>query len=96
MNKVFLTVIATILGIVTAAKIGLFNALFMFFLVGIVPGTDIIIPANVMLLMISTTICSILFFPTAREILRIILIRHFAQQNTGTKAHLPKRRFSEI
>lgn len=96
MNKIFLIVIVTILGIVAAAKIGLFNAVFMFFLAGIIPGTDIIVPANVMLLMISATICAILFFPTAREILRIILIRHLAQQNTGTKAHLPKRRFSEI
>lgn len=96
MNKVFLIVITAIFGLIVAIKIGLFNAIFMFLLVGIIPGTQIIIPANIMLLMISTIICALLFYPTARDILRIIIIRYSVQPMHSSKTHLPKRRFSEI
>lgn len=79
-----------------AVETGLLNALFMFFLLGIIPGTEIVIPANVMLLMICAVICGIVLYPTGREVLRVILDRHAAAQKSTIKTRLPKQRFSEI
>lgn len=79
-----------------AIETGLLNALFMFFLLGIIPGTEIVIPANIMLLMICATMCGLIFYTTGREVLRVILDRHAAAQKSTTKTHLPKQRFSEI
>lgn len=96
MKKIILVVIATILSLIISIKIGFLNALFMFFLVGTIPGTHIIIPANVMLLMICATMCIVLFYPTAKSILHIILNHHSEQAKYTSKTSLPKRRFSEI
>lgn len=96
MKKVIFIISALIFMCGLAVETGLFNALFMFFLLGIIPGTEIVIPANIMLLMICAAICGIVFYPTGREVLRIILDRHVATQKPTTKTHLPKRRFSEI
>lgn len=96
MKKViFIISVVTLLSVI-AVETGLLNALFMFFLVGIIPGTEIVIPANIMLLMICAAICGILFYSTGREVLRIILERYVVSQKSATKAHLPKHRFSEI
>lgn len=96
MKKGIIIVIAVIVSLMIAAKIGLFSALFMFFLVGIIPGTQIIIPANIMLLMISAVMCAILFYATARDILHMILDHHSEKPKKTATSHLPKQRFSEI
>lgn len=96
MNKVFFIVSVIILTSVIAVDTGLLNALLMFILLGIIPGTEIVVPANIMLLMICAAICGIICYPTGREVLRIILDRHAAAQKSTTKTRLPKQRFSEI
>jgi uncharacterized protein YacL len=96
MKKIVLTIITAILGLVISIKIGALNALCMFILVGTVPGTRLVIPANVMLLMISTVMCVVLFYPTARNILHIILNHRSEQVKETSRSPLPKRRFSEI
>jgi hypothetical protein len=96
MKKInFIVSIVTFLSVI-AVETGFLNALFMFLLLGIIPGTEIVVPANVMLLMICTVICAILFYSTGREILHLMLSRHTSLQKPATKAHLPKQRFSEI
>lgn len=94
MNKT--ATIVSIMGIclLIAIKIDLFNALFMLFLVGVIPGTHIVIPANLMLLILTVTICLVLLALTG-EAIRSLMLSHFATSKT-TKSHLPKRRFSQI
>ncbi|MDB5186882.1 MAG: hypothetical protein JWM07_354 [Candidatus Saccharibacteria bacterium] len=96
MKKIIYILIVAIFSFILASETGLFEALFMFFLLGIVPGTQIVIPANIMLLMISAVICIILFYQTARTILHNILSRHAIQQKSTNNSRLPKQRFSEI
>jgi hypothetical protein len=96
MKKIILTSVATVISLVIAVKIGLFNALFMLFLAGVIPGTQIIIPANIMLLMISTVMCGILFYSTAKELMRAIIKHHTIVPKRSRTPHLPKRRFSEV
>lgn len=94
-KTIYIVMIAT-LGFILALETGFLNALFMLFLLGIVPGTEIVIPANIMLLIISALACAVLFYPTARNILHIILDRHATQQKISTVSHLPKQRFKKI
>lgn len=96
MKKIIYILIVAIFSIILAIETGLLEAFFMFFLLGIVPGTQIVIPANIMLLMISAVTCVILFYQTARNILRNILNRHTAQEKNINNSRLPKQRFSEI
>jgi hypothetical protein len=96
MKKTILVIIATVASLVIATKTGLLSALFILMLTGMVPGTHIIIPANVMLILISAIMCAVLFYPTARDILRIILEKNAIDRKKSSAAHLPKRRFSEI
>lgn len=92
---IYITIIA-ILGFILALETGLFSAFFMFFLLGVIPGTDIVIPANIMLLIISAATCALLFYSSARNVLRFILDTHAAQQKSTVNTHLPKQRFKKI
>jgi hypothetical protein len=94
-KTILITVLATIC-LIIATKIGVFSALFMLFLAGIIPGTQIVIPANLMLLMISTVMCIVLFYSIVKDVIRMVIERHTAKSMTPRAPHLPKRRFSEI
>ncbi|MET0979624.1 MAG: hypothetical protein ABWX90_00010 [Candidatus Saccharimonadales bacterium] len=96
MKKIILITTAATVSVIIAAKIGLFSALFMLFLAGVIPGTQIVIPANVMLLIISTIMCVILFYSIAKDIIRMIVARYTQKAKTPRAPRLPKRRFSEI
>lgn len=96
MKKIILITIVTTICFIVAAKSGAFGALFMFFLAGIIPGTDIVIPANVMLLIISTAMCGVLFFSVIKDIARMVVEYRATKSPKAPRAHLPKRRFSEI
>jgi uncharacterized membrane protein len=94
-KTILITILATIC-LIVAAKIGVFSALFMLFLAGIIPGTQIVIPANLMLLMISAVMCIVLFYSIVKDVIRMVIERHTTKSTTSRAPHLPKRRFSEI
>jgi hypothetical protein len=96
MKKTIIIPVAIILGLVVAIKSGALYALFMLFLIGIIPGTQIIIPANIMLLLTCGAMCAILFYSIAREIIHFIINRQAYTAQRTQKTHLPKQRFSEI
>lgn len=96
MKRIILITIAATICLAVAAKIGVFNALFMLFLAGVIPGTQIVIPANIMLLIISTMMCGILVYSVAKDFIRTALERYMAKSTASRTPHLPKRRFSEI
>lgn len=89
-------VIFTLLGLVAFALIiesGVFEALALFLLAGIIPGTNVSIPYGVMLLAF-IGIAWLVFF---RFIIADIIakFRHL-RRDTQRKKRLPKRRFSQI
>lgn len=96
MKKTILIISVIIIGLNIAIKSGTLNALIMFFLLGIIPGTDIAIPANIMLLMISATACAVLFYSTGRHILHVILDRYTVEREEKTSSNLSKHRFKKI
>lgn len=96
MKKTGFIVSGILIAVIVAAHIGLFNALFMFLLMGVIPGTEIVIPANVMLLIISTVTCAVIFYPAVKTILHAIMERTSIGQNSPDSSRLPKQRFAKI
>lgn len=89
-------VIFTLLGLVAVALLiesGMFEALALFLLAGIIPGTDISIPYGVMLLAFIGIAWLVFFrFVVADIIAKLRRLR----RDTQRKKRLPKRRFSQI
>jgi len=89
-------VVFILLGLVLFAlftESGVFEALALFLLAGIIPGTDISIPYGVMLLAF-IGIAWLVFF---RFVVADIITRlHRLRRDTQRKKRLPKRRFSQI
>jgi hypothetical protein len=96
MKKTGFIVSGILIAVILAAHIGLFNALFMLLLMGVIPGTEIVIPANVMLLIISTVTCAVIFYPAVKTILHAVMERTSIGRNGATGSHLPKQRFTKI
>jgi len=89
-------VIFTLLGLIVFALMiesGVFEALALFLLAGIVPGTDISIPYGVMLLVFIGIGWLVFFRFVVADI--IAKFRHL-RRDTQRKKRLPKRRFSQI
>lgn len=96
MKKTIILTVVLIFCASIALKAGILSALLMFILLGVVPGTDIVIPANIMLLIMSAATGALLLYSTARSVLRIILDRHTAAQESPIDSRLPKHRFKKI
>lgn len=89
-------VVFTLLGLVVFAILtesGVFEALALFLLAGVVPGTNISIPSGVMMLVL----IGIAWLVFIRFIVTDIIakLRHL-RRDTQRKKRLPKRRFSQI
>lgn len=89
-------VIFTLLGLIVFALMlesGMFEALALFFLAGVIPGTNLSIPYGIMLLAF-VGIAWLVFF---RFVLADIItaVRHL-RRDTQRKKRLPKRRFGQI
>lgn len=89
-------VVFTLLGLVAfaiLAESGMFEALALFLLAGVVPGTNISIPSGVMMLVL----IGIAWLVFIRFIVTDIIakLRHL-RRDTQRKKRLPKRRFSQI
>lgn len=84
-------ILATIL-----TKLGVFDALLLFIIIGAVPGTTITIPSFVLLLGYSTIAVYIVAKLAARHALYIRLISRLKARYEAYRSRLPKRRYSEI
>lgn len=89
-----------ILSFLTAAAVvlvasGFINAVLLFIVVGVVPGTDYIVPASTMLTAIVAVSWIVLLpFVSIKGILRTIA-RQLEKSQTFSKKHLTHRRFSK-
>lgn len=96
MNKKIILIAFAIISIVILAQSGIFSALILFLLVGVVPGTSYSVPPSIMLLLIATITWLVLFRLTAVEILYKHSDNHSVKKHTERKKRMPRRRFSEI
>ena len=82
------------LGLIILMKSGVIDSLVLFLLVGIVPGTNISIPSNIMLLVIFSIVWLLVVRFAALELFYLINDKRITK--THHKKRMPKRRYSEI
>jgi hypothetical protein len=77
------------------SQLGGFDALVMFLLAGIIPGTNSSVPSNVMFLLIMGSMSLIILHLTGKRVLDYFY-KLTQPKPASTKKHLPKRRFGQI
>lgn len=93
MKQIIFRLLLTTSIVVALIQTGAINALFMLIVAGTLPGTEYIVPANIMMLIYCTLICAILLHVTARDFLRTRLAHYLtstrdSNKNTPTQATL--------
>jgi uncharacterized membrane protein len=96
MRKVVIITLLGFVGLVVLAQSGVFEALIFFLLMGIVPGTNITIPAGVMLMIIVSVLWLVIFRFVAIKAFSMHAARRAAKLRAERKQRIPKRRFSQI
>jgi predicted membrane protein len=96
MRKAVIIASFATLGIIILVKSGIFDAFVLFFLVGVVPGTDYSVPSSVMLLAIGGIIWLIILRLTAIEVFYSFSLKRSVKHYEERKKRLPKRRFGRI
>ena len=79
--------------LVVLAQSGMFEALMLLLLMGVVPGTSLTIPSSVMLLAIIGVIWLIIFRFIIADTLQA---KHLTRLRAERKKRTPNRRFSQI
>lgn len=90
------TIAIGVIVIFIVSKIGVFDALLMFILVGAIPGTDYSLPSSFMLLLSLTAMWFLLFRWAALKTISRRATKKLARSAAAHKKRLPKRRFGEV
>lgn len=96
MKRFVLFVISTIVITVVLFESGVINSLIAFLLAGIVPGTDITITPNSMLLIVAAIAWLVLVHTTVLGMVNVRSLRKLVTKHTERQQRLPKRRFGQI
>jgi hypothetical protein len=96
MKRNIIVVVTSIILATILTKLGVFDALLLFIIIGAVPGTAITIPSFVLLLAYVTIAIYVVAKLAARHALYIRLITRLKARYETYRSRLPKRRYSEI
>ena len=99
MRKNIILSCVSLSAIIVLGQFGFFEALLMFFLAGIIPGTHYSIPSSGMFLIIITCISAIIAWLAGDTLFSLILDainKIFPTSPKNAKKRLPKRRFGQI
>ena len=96
MKKFSLIIGTAIIALVACSKLGVLQALLLFFLVGAIPGTTLTVPSSVMLFFILIAAWLVIFRFTALKALEKRALMRLAKAYAERKSHLPKRRFGQV
>ncbi len=81
---------------IIALQSGVFSALALFLLAGIVPGTNIALSPNTMFALVGLVSFSIVFRLTWTSRYRKVIVTRFTALRDMHKKRLPKRRYQQI
>lgn len=84
-----LVLVVTVIALI---KLDIVSALLLFYIVGLLPGTDYVVPPNVMSLFFSAGICFVLFWPFILMVLRMILATRLDDSQQVSVKRFIKRR----
>jgi hypothetical protein len=96
MKKIIIIACLACLGMVILIKSGMIESLVLFLLVGIVPGTNYVVPSSVMLMAIFCVLWLLVIRFAAVELFYILMDKRNTAQKTNHRKRMPKRRYSEI
>lgn len=96
MKKISFIVGSVAIALVACSKLGVLQALLLFFLVGVVPGTNLTVPSSVMFFSILIVAWIIVFRFTALKALEMHAIARLTKAYNARKNNLPKRRFGQV
>lgn len=71
-------------------RLNFVEALMLFIIAGIIPGTDLVLPPIVSIIIVITAGLALIIYPRRKALLS------FLSSITGKKGKLPRRRFSQI
>lgn len=92
MKKILLYTFLIVIGLVALVQSGILNALMIFVLIGVIPGTSYVVSPGFMLLAMITIIWVVIFRLAARETLYSIATK----DQTEPKKRMPRRRYNQI
>lgn len=96
MKKVIVIACLACLGLVILIKSGVIDSLVLFLLVGIIPGTNYVVPSSVMLLAIFSIVWLLVVRFAAIELFYMFIDKRTNSSKTNHKKRMPKRRYSQI
>jgi uncharacterized membrane protein len=97
MKKAIIVTIVAIASVIILTRLGIFNSLLIFLLVGAIPGTHYNVPSTFMLLTIISIIWLLVFRFTAIEAIHSASLRRSAKRHVAErKKRMPKRRFEQV
>jgi hypothetical protein len=96
MKKISFIIGITVVALVACSKLGVLQALLLFFLVGAIPGTDLTVPSSVMFFSILIAAWVVVFRFTALKALEMRAVARLAKAYNERKNNLPKRRFRQV
>lgn len=96
MKKISSIVGISVIALIVCSKLGVLQALLLFFLVGAIPGTTFAVPSHIMFFFILVAAWLVIFRFTALKALEKRAIARLAKAYAERKSHLPKRRFGQV
>jgi hypothetical protein len=96
MKKTIIITCLVILGMVIFIKSGMLDSLILFLLVGVVPGTNYVVPSNVMLIAIFSIVWLLIVRFAAIEVFNFFMDKRMTAPKDSHKKRMPKRRYSQI
>ena len=96
MQKTIILTTTALLFLIATAGTWIPDAIILFFLVGVIPGTAYTVPADIMLIGIAATFwLTLISLPFTRRLIRSIKNK-LPKQTKKPKKQLPGRRYSQI
>jgi len=95
--KKTITLTAIIISLLIIFEVTNFGqSLLLFLLAGVIPGTNIALPATTVLIGIIVTLCLVIISIALFNATRIISSNRLTRHHIATKKRMPHRRFSHI
>ncbi|HEV7951934.1 MAG TPA: hypothetical protein VGO98_01020 [Candidatus Saccharimonadales bacterium] len=85
MKQIIFRLLFTAIIIIALIQSGVINALFMFFIAGTLPGTDYVVPANIMMLAYCAMICAVALYAAARTTLHNLFTSYIQSSKENIK-----------
>lgn len=96
MKKSFFIISLSLMTLLACSKFGVFQAILLLFLMGVIPGTTLVVPSSVMLFIILVSGWLVIFRLTSLKALEKRTLTRLVEVYNERKNNLPKHRFGQV